>query len=55
MSVDAGSNAFAGGLAGVVFRAILVGLVYLLAATMFSRRRVLVLAAAFVAIGRMAS
>jgi predicted membrane-bound dolichyl-phosphate-mannose-protein mannosyltransferase len=49
VSVDAGSNAFAWRLAGVVFGAILVGLVYLLAATMFSRRRVAFLAAAFVA------
>ena len=48
--IDAGSNAFAWRLAGVVFGALLVGLVYLLAATMFGRRRIAVLAAAFVAI-----
>ncbi|MEP7081876.1 MAG: phospholipid carrier-dependent glycosyltransferase [Chloroflexota bacterium] len=51
--VDAGSNAFAWRLAGVAFGAVLVGLVYLLAATMFSRRRIAVLAAAFVAIDGM--
>jgi len=51
--LDAGSNAFAWRLAGVVFGAILVGLVYLLAATMFGRRRIAVLAASFVAIDGM--
>ena len=51
--VDAGSNAFAWRLAGVVFGTLLVGLVYLLAATMFSRRRIAALAAAFVAIDGM--
>jgi predicted membrane-bound dolichyl-phosphate-mannose-protein mannosyltransferase len=51
--IDAGSNAFAWRLAGVVFGAALVGLVYLLAATMFSRRRIAVLAAAFVALDPM--
>ncbi len=51
--IDAGSNAFAWRLGGVVFGAALVGLVYLMAATMFSRRRVAVLAAAFVAIDGM--
>jgi hypothetical protein len=51
--VDAGSNAFAWRLAGVVFGAVLVGLVYLLAATMFGRRRVAVLAAVFVAVDGM--
>jgi predicted membrane-bound dolichyl-phosphate-mannose-protein mannosyltransferase len=51
--VDAGSNAFAWRLAGVVFGAALVGLVYLLVATMFSRRRIAVLAAAFVALDPM--
>ena len=51
--VDAGSNAFAWRLAGVVFGSALVGLVYLLAATMFSRRRIAVLAAAFVALDPM--
>ena len=53
VTVDAGSNAFAWRLAGVIFGAALVGLVYLLAATMFSRRRIAVLAAAFVAIDPM--
>ncbi|HEX7171510.1 MAG TPA: phospholipid carrier-dependent glycosyltransferase [Candidatus Limnocylindria bacterium] len=51
--VDAGSNAFAWRLAGVAFGAALVGLIYLLAATMFSRRRIAVLAAAFVAVDGM--
>ena len=51
--VDAGSHAFAWRLAGVVFGAILVALVYLLAATMFSRRPIAVLAASFVAIDGM--
>ncbi len=51
--IDAGSNAFAWRLAGVIFGALLVGLVYLLAATMFSRRRIAVLAAAFVALDPM--
>ena len=53
VAVDAGSSAFAWRLAGVAFGAALVGLVYLLAATMFSRRRIAVLAAAFVAIDGM--
>jgi 4-amino-4-deoxy-L-arabinose transferase-like glycosyltransferase len=53
VEIDAASNAFAWRLAGVVFGAILVALVYLLAATMFSRRRIAVLAAAFVAIDGM--
>ncbi|HEX2844858.1 MAG TPA: phospholipid carrier-dependent glycosyltransferase, partial [Candidatus Limnocylindria bacterium] len=51
--IDAGSNAFAWRLAGIVSGSLLVGLVYLLAATMFSRRRIAVLAAAFVAIDGM--
>ena len=51
--LDAGSNAFAWRLAGVVFGAILVVLVYLLAATLFSRRRIGLLAAGFVAIDGM--
>ncbi|CAN5189475.1 hypothetical protein BH23CHL9_BH23CHL9_01770 [soil metagenome] len=51
--VDAGSNAFAWRLSGVVFGVILVALVYLLAATMFSRRRIAVLAAAFVTLDPM--
>ena len=53
VQVDAGSNAFAWRISGVVFGSILVGLVYLLAATMFSRRRIAVLAAAFVAVDGM--
>ncbi|MDQ4035782.1 MAG: phospholipid carrier-dependent glycosyltransferase, partial [Chloroflexota bacterium] len=51
--LDAGSNAFAWRLAGVVFGALLVVLVYLLAATMFGRRRIALLAAGFVAIDGM--
>ena len=53
VTIDAGSNAFAWRLSGVVFGSVLVGLVYLLAATMFSRRRIAVLAAAFVALDPM--
>ena len=53
VSIDAGGNAFAWRLAGVVFGALLVALVYLLAATMFGRRRIAVLAAAFVALDPM--
>ena len=49
VTIDAGSNAFAWRLAGIIFGAILVGIVYLFAATLFSRRRIAVLAAAFVA------
>jgi predicted membrane-bound dolichyl-phosphate-mannose-protein mannosyltransferase len=49
VSVDAGSNAFAWRLAGIVFGAALVGIIYLFAATLFPRRRIAVLAAAFVA------
>jgi 4-amino-4-deoxy-L-arabinose transferase-like glycosyltransferase len=51
--VDAGSNAFAWRLAGVVFGALLVALVYLLAATTFGRRRIALFAAGFVAIDGM--
>ena len=51
--IDAGSNAFAWRLAGIVFGSILVGLIYLLAATMFGRRRIAVLAAVFVAVDGM--
>ena len=47
--IDAGSNAFAWRLAGIVFGAALVGIIYLFAATLFPRRRIAVLAAAFVA------
>jgi hypothetical protein len=53
VTIDAGSNAFAWRMAGIVFGAVLVGLVYLLAATMFARRRIAVLAAAFVAVDGM--
>ncbi|HEX2194050.1 MAG TPA: phospholipid carrier-dependent glycosyltransferase [Candidatus Limnocylindria bacterium] len=53
VQIDAGSNAFAWRLSGIVFGSILVGLIYLLAATMFSRRRIAVLAAAFVAVDGM--
>ncbi len=48
VGIDAGSNAFAWRLMGIVFGAFLVGLIYLLAATMFRRRRIAILAAAFV-------
>jgi 4-amino-4-deoxy-L-arabinose transferase-like glycosyltransferase len=51
--IDAGSNAFAWRLAGALFGALLVALIYLLAATMFSRRRIAVLAAVFVALDGM--
>jgi predicted membrane-bound dolichyl-phosphate-mannose-protein mannosyltransferase len=53
VQVDAGSNAFAWRISGIVFGAILVGLIYLLAAGMFSRRRIAVLAAIFVAVDGM--
>jgi 4-amino-4-deoxy-L-arabinose transferase-like glycosyltransferase len=53
VSIDAGSNAFAWRVSGIIFGSILVGLVYLLGATMFSRRRIAVLAAAFVAFDAM--
>jgi dolichyl-phosphate-mannose--protein O-mannosyl transferase len=53
VAIDVGSNAFAWRVAGIVFGSILVGLVYLLAATMFGRRRIAVLAAAFVALDGM--
>ncbi|HEX6128392.1 MAG TPA: phospholipid carrier-dependent glycosyltransferase, partial [Candidatus Limnocylindria bacterium] len=53
VQVDAGSNAFAWRLSGIAFGSILVGIIYLLAATMFSRRRIAVLAAAFVALDGM--
>ena len=51
--LDAGSNAFAWRLAGVTFGAVLVGLIYLLTATLFGRRRIAVLAAGFIAIDGM--
>ncbi len=50
VSVETRDDAPAWRFAGVVFGSILVGLIYLLGATMFSRRRIAVLAAAFVAI-----
>jgi predicted membrane-bound dolichyl-phosphate-mannose-protein mannosyltransferase len=53
VAVDVGSNAFAWRLAGVVFGSILVGIIYLFAATLFSRRRIAVLAATFVAVDGM--
>jgi predicted membrane-bound dolichyl-phosphate-mannose-protein mannosyltransferase len=53
VQIDAGSNAFAWRLAGIGFGAVLVALVYLLAATMFSRRRIAVLAGVFVAVDGM--
>lgn len=49
VSIDAGSNAFAWRIAGIVFGAALVGIIYLFAATLFSRRRIAVLAGVFVA------
>ncbi|MEO8638682.1 MAG: phospholipid carrier-dependent glycosyltransferase, partial [Chloroflexota bacterium] len=49
VSIDAGSNAFAWRLAGIAFGAALVGIIFLFAATLFSRRRIAVLAATFVA------
>ncbi len=51
--IDAGSNAFAWRLAGIVFGALLAALIYLLAATMFRRRRIAVLAGAFIAVDSM--
>lgn len=53
VTIDAGSNAFAWRMSGVLFGSILVGLMYLLAATMFGRRRIGLLAAAFVAVDGM--
>ena len=53
VAIDAGSNAFAWRLAGVLFGVALVALVYLLVATMFGRRRIAILAAAFVALDPM--
>jgi predicted membrane-bound dolichyl-phosphate-mannose-protein mannosyltransferase len=49
VSIDAGSNAFAWRLMGIIFGALLVGIIYLFTATLFSRRRIAVLAATFVA------
>ena len=53
VQIDAGSNAFAWRLAGIGFGSMLVALIYLLAATMFSRRRIAVLAGVFVAVDGM--
>jgi hypothetical protein len=53
VAIDAGSNVVAWRLAGIVFGSILVGLVYLLAATMFRRRQIAVLAGAFMAVDAM--
>ena len=49
VAVDANRNAFAGRLAATLFGAVLVGLIYLLAATLFRQRRVAILAGIFVA------
>ena len=51
--IDAGSNAFAWRISGVVFGSLMVGLIYLLWATMFGRWRSGLLAAAFVAVDGM--
>jgi hypothetical protein len=51
--IDVGSNTFAWRLAGVIFGSILVGLIYLLAATLFPRRRIALLAGIFVAVDGM--
>jgi predicted membrane-bound dolichyl-phosphate-mannose-protein mannosyltransferase/Gpi18-like mannosyltransferase len=53
VQIDAGSNAFAWRFMGIIFGAALVGLIYLLAATMFRRRGVAILAASFVALDAM--
>ena len=53
VTVDVGDNAFAWRISGVVFGSVLVGLIYLLCATMFGRRRIGLLAAGFVAIDGM--
>ncbi|HEX6654827.1 MAG TPA: phospholipid carrier-dependent glycosyltransferase, partial [Candidatus Limnocylindria bacterium] len=53
VQIDAGSNAFAWRISGIVFGSLLVGLIYLLALAMFSRRRVALLAAVFVAVDGM--
>jgi predicted membrane-bound dolichyl-phosphate-mannose-protein mannosyltransferase len=51
--IDVGSNTFAWRFAGIIFGSILVGLIYLLAATLFPRRRIAVLAGIFVAVDGM--
>jgi predicted membrane-bound dolichyl-phosphate-mannose-protein mannosyltransferase len=53
VAIDAGSNAFAWRLAGVIFGSLLVGLIYLFAATLFGRRRIAVLAGLFFAFDSM--
>ncbi len=53
VAVDANRNAFAWRLAATLFGAILVGLIYLLAATLFRQRRVAILAAIFVSLDGM--
>ncbi len=53
VSVETRGNAPAWRLSGIIFGSILVGLIYLLAATMFGRRRIAIMAAAFVAIDGM--
>ena len=53
VQVDAGSNAFAWRISGIVFGSLLVALIYLLALAMFSRRRIALLAAVFVAVDGM--
>ncbi|MEP6680545.1 MAG: phospholipid carrier-dependent glycosyltransferase, partial [Chloroflexota bacterium] len=52
-TIDVGSNPIAWRMAGILFGSILVALVYLLAATMFRRRRIAVLAGLFVAFDAM--
>jgi len=53
VAIDVGSNAFAWRIAGIIFGSVLVGLIFLLAATLFPRRRIAVLAALFVALDAM--
>jgi predicted membrane-bound dolichyl-phosphate-mannose-protein mannosyltransferase len=52
-AVDVRQNAFSWRFAGIVFGAGLAGLVYLLAASLFRRRRIAILAAAFVVVDAM--
>jgi Gpi18-like mannosyltransferase len=52
-TIDVGSNPIAWRMAGIVFGSGLVALIYLLAATMFRRRRIAVLAGLFVAFDAM--
>ncbi|TMB57213.1 MAG: phospholipid carrier-dependent glycosyltransferase [Chloroflexi bacterium] len=51
--IDVGSNTFAWRLASVIFGSLLTALIYLLAATLFPRRRIAVLAAIFIAVDGM--